>query len=289
MLRAAESGHCNAQQRVGMLHREGAGVDADSKAAFRWSLQAAEQGSMNAQRSVAIFYKNAEGCEKDLAKSVNFYRRAAEQGDAQSQHSVGVMLKHGHGTEVDLLAACRWHHEGAAQGHVRSAINLGNMYCQGLGVPRSPKTGYMWHRIAAEAGDAAMQERLRGFADCFHFPVSTPGMHVEVFGLTSEAGQKVNGRVGVVKGAPKPERAAVVLEGSSWRVTQSPPPSGKPTCGSRAKARSPSCANEQRHPPPFLPSMYHLPVHLSASVCPLSLPRARALSLSRFLFVSRFL
>jgi TPR repeat protein len=90
MLRAAESGDCQSQVNLAVIHdnRRHAGVlpelspaasasaehDAQS---LRWWLRAANQGSAKAQAALALRYESGDGVAQDLVVALTWYRLAA--------------------------------------------------------------------------------------------------------------------------------------------------------------------------------------------------------------------
>lgn len=75
----AEAGVAEAQFNLGLLFRDGKGVDADPVVAHAWFLGAAEQGYARAQYRVASMYENGEGVEPNLILAHMWFALARDQ------------------------------------------------------------------------------------------------------------------------------------------------------------------------------------------------------------------
>ena len=90
MLHAAESGDCQSQVNLALIHDNSrdaaapAGLPADTSSAavhdaqaLRWWLRAANQGSAKAQTALALRYESGDGVALDLVKALTWFRLAA--------------------------------------------------------------------------------------------------------------------------------------------------------------------------------------------------------------------
>ena len=93
----AEQGHAGAQKNLGVIYRQGRGVQQDYAEALRWYRKAAERGNATAQFSLGLMYYEAQGVPQDYAEAAKWYRKAAEQGIALAQFSLGLMYYEGQG------------------------------------------------------------------------------------------------------------------------------------------------------------------------------------------------
>lgn len=76
----------------------------------RNALRLAEKGNMEAAELVGILYKNGQGIEKDIAKSAEWMAKAADANRPLAQHHLGVMYFRGEGVTVDPVKALMWLH-----------------------------------------------------------------------------------------------------------------------------------------------------------------------------------
>jgi len=69
---------------------------------------AAEQGHAEAQNMLGLVYALGEGVPKDDTEAVKWYRKAVEQGYAEAQFNLGVMYQYGRGVPQSDIEAYAW-------------------------------------------------------------------------------------------------------------------------------------------------------------------------------------
>lgn len=105
----AESGDVEAQVRLAAcLHSGWVGMPADKVEAAKWYRMAAEQGHPEAQNFIGLFYATGSGVPKDEVEAVKWYRKAAEQGVAMAQSSLSLAYSGGTGVTKDDFEALVW-------------------------------------------------------------------------------------------------------------------------------------------------------------------------------------
>jgi len=152
--RAAESGHAQSRNNLGLMHEQGHGVERDEAAAALWYQAAAEQGLATAQSNLARLYDLGRGVETDAEQAAIWYRRAAEQDHIGSQYRLAVMYDTGLGVPQDESKAAKWYRRAARQGHGPSQAELGAMYVEGRGVERDRDKADKWLGRASAQGFA---------------------------------------------------------------------------------------------------------------------------------------
>ncbi|BAK75884.1 Sel1 repeat-containing protein [Pseudogulbenkiania sp. NH8B] len=103
--RAAEQGHCEAQNNLGTLYQRGLGVAQDDTEAVLWYRLAAEQGEPIAQYNLATRYRLGEGVPLDLDEAVKWLKRSAGQDYPGAVADLGVAYWLGHGVAKDVIRA----------------------------------------------------------------------------------------------------------------------------------------------------------------------------------------
>ena len=76
----------------------------------------AAQGNAAAQNNLGLMYSNGAGVPQDDAEAVKWYRKAAVQGYAAAQYNLGGMYGNGEGVTQDYVQAHIWYNLAAAQG-----------------------------------------------------------------------------------------------------------------------------------------------------------------------------
>ncbi len=157
---AAKNGHTQAQNNLGFMYSEGIGVERDYTGAVKWYRMAAENGHVKAQYNLGVIYYKGQGIEQDYNEAIKWYRKAAEQGYTQSQTILGLMYSKGLGVNQSYKEAVRWYHEAAKRGYSKAQFNLGVMYSKGQGVEHDYKEAAKWYHRAAEEEHAQAQAML---------------------------------------------------------------------------------------------------------------------------------
>lgn len=117
---------CVCQARLGLLYRDGHGVEADPHAAAKW-LEA-----------------------------------AALKGDRDAAFLAGTV----HGKSFgDMLAAAKWFERAANAGHAAAAANLGTFYARGIGVKADKSVALNWFLLAAAFGHETAGHIADGLAE----------------------------------------------------------------------------------------------------------------------------
>ena len=78
--------------------------------------QAAEMGHADAQNFMGVCYYNGKGVDKNYTEAVKWYRKAAEQGDKYAQFNLGLCYQYGNGVTKNLTEAKKWYQKAADQG-----------------------------------------------------------------------------------------------------------------------------------------------------------------------------
>ena len=125
---AAEKGNAEAQDHLGALYRDGAGVPRDAKKAVALFTKAAEQGLSCAMWRVGYCYQYGSGVEEDSEMAVSWSRKSAEDGDPNAQLRLGRCYYYGEGVTRDVHTAVEWWLKAAtSQPHPHSTCKAAEM------------------------------------------------------------------------------------------------------------------------------------------------------------------
>jgi TPR repeat protein len=113
----AEQGDAFAQNNLGVMYANGAGVPMNDVEAVKWYLLAAEQDYVSAQLNLGVMYDYGEGVPENNVEAVKWYRLAAEQGDAIAQFGLGLFYANGVGVPENDVKSYVWLSVSAAQGN----------------------------------------------------------------------------------------------------------------------------------------------------------------------------
>ena len=81
-----------------------------------WYAAAAYQGSADAQCNLGVLYKEGNGVEQSAEKAFELFSKAAEQGSAEAEYWLGNAYLNGYGTEQNVLKGTEWLKKAADQG-----------------------------------------------------------------------------------------------------------------------------------------------------------------------------
>lgn len=159
--KAAQLGHADAQNHLGVDYRRGEGVPKDIEKAVYWFRKAIEQNNPKAMRNLGQLYKEGEEIPKDIKKAVELIMRAAQLGHSSAQNSLALMYEEGEGIPQNTDEAIKWYQKAADQGNKFSAYNLGRIYYDGTCVPRDLQKAREYWQKAADMGHNTAKENLK--------------------------------------------------------------------------------------------------------------------------------
>jgi uncharacterized protein len=121
---------------------------------------AVNEGNPMAQVFLGLMYKNGKGVEQNPGEAFRLFELAAKQEDADGQFNLGSLYDNGIGVVQDRKEAVKWYELSASQGFIDAQLRLGLMYQYGQGVTQSYTESEKWYRLAAKQGDADAQLML---------------------------------------------------------------------------------------------------------------------------------
>jgi TPR repeat protein len=116
LLALANKGHAKSQTLVGVMYRDGVGVEKDLRQAALWLEKAAQQGLREAENELGHLYLSTEASVHNPAKAEQWLTRAAEHGVVEAQRDLGLLYMRGDLVGVDHEKAVIWLRRAAAQG-----------------------------------------------------------------------------------------------------------------------------------------------------------------------------
>lgn len=155
--KAATQGYAPAQFFLAEMYGNGMGVSQDYTLAVTWYSKAAEQGFVNAEFVLGVMYHDGQGVSQDYGKAMELLSQAADLDNAQAQFCIGEMYLFGQGVPVDYGKALQWLRKAAEEGIVPAQNELGAMYSSGKGVQVDLAEAATWYRKAAERGSGDAQ------------------------------------------------------------------------------------------------------------------------------------
>ena len=176
---AANLGHAEAQNQLGLCFAKGEGVKQDDAEAIKWFRKAAEQGFAESQYILGCaYYSGKGGLPIDLEEAAEWLGKAAKQGNTDAQElydsmkkivelfgpakkgdtdamfELGVFFYNGDGVKENKTEAVKWFKKAAEKGDATAMYNLFVCYANGYGVEQDMQEAIRWCIKAGDHGDA---------------------------------------------------------------------------------------------------------------------------------------
>jgi len=104
----AEQGHPGAQRELGLLYRQGRGVEKDPKLAVNWITLSAEAGDSRSQLILGGLYMSGDELPLDGEKAIKWLTLAAEQGERRAPMALSLLYGFGHAVKRNELYSQMW-------------------------------------------------------------------------------------------------------------------------------------------------------------------------------------
>ena len=141
----AQKGNADAQYNIGLLYRNGYGVEQNDREALIWFTQAAKQGLLDAQYNTGLMYIEGRGVAISKADAFSWWELAASRGHAASQHNLAVLYAYGIAAPIDTQKALDLWQKSAAQAYEPARQALFQAYSEGLfGLKPDPEIAKQW-------------------------------------------------------------------------------------------------------------------------------------------------
>jgi TPR repeat protein/serine/threonine protein kinase len=165
--KAADSGHREAQFRLGWILMKGEAGTANPDEAVKWYAKAADQGHLMAKNNLGYAYERGDGVTRDLNRAFSLYDEAARGGIGLAMFNLSSCYEHGKGTTADLEKAVTWCQKssdagyGPADAHLPTLWTaLGEAYFIGRGREKNVARALEWARKGADKGNRDAQYRV---------------------------------------------------------------------------------------------------------------------------------
>lgn len=149
--KSANSGNSVASYYLGVMQRDGKGMDKSVRKSCEWFLKAAEGGYSDARLAVSLCYTTENGLGKDDREAFKWAKKAAEgEGNMGSEDRrvlsalLGDRYFSGEGTLVDYAKAAGWYEKAAELGDRRAQGILAFQYFSGRGVLIDKERAKYW-------------------------------------------------------------------------------------------------------------------------------------------------
>ena len=148
---AAAHNHPGALYNLGVISIESQAAP-DFAAAVTFFRRAADAGSADAAYSLGILYRQGRGVERDDRQAVSWFKRAADEGNIFALVEYGIMAFNGAGMTADESIAARAFLKAAQKNNPVAQNRAARLLVAGRGITADPVEGLKWHVLARSAG-----------------------------------------------------------------------------------------------------------------------------------------
>lgn len=128
---AAEKYFPRAMQKLGMLYREGRGVEKDPRQASRWFYLCTRQGNAQCAFFAGVMLEDGEGSPADPQAAVRLYQYASNEGHTGAMSRLALMYLDGSAVTADIPRGLQLLKQAAEQGNQVASYYLGVLYFEG--------------------------------------------------------------------------------------------------------------------------------------------------------------
>lgn len=132
----------------------------DSKAALKNLGEASRRGNHEAQYRIGLMYRDGVGLNANPTEAAYWFRKAGSNGHAAAQYEIARCFETGEGVLADRRVAAEWYWRSAQQGYAPACFRMGCIYRDGTGMDTDLRKAEKYMKTAAEAGVEGAGEAL---------------------------------------------------------------------------------------------------------------------------------
>ena len=148
----------NAAYEIGDMFYKGIGVKQDFEEALKWFNLSVD--NPKSKHIIGNMYYNGNVVDQSFQEAVKWYAAAANQNYSESQYALALCFKKGVGVEQNFEEAARLFLAAANQEHIESQYEIGKCFIEKLGVEYNIESSINWFILAANQGHIESQYQL---------------------------------------------------------------------------------------------------------------------------------
>ena len=158
---SAEKENMLAMQNIGDMYRYGLGVDKDYSEAYSWYLKSMEAGNMELTDDLDYLYRNDLVFPEFVSEAFERLQIQAKSGNIAAKTLLGTIYRKGiNGISINHKKSLKYYLEAASGGNSVAMYNLGLMYQNGLGIDKNFNSAIEWYSKAADKGNSDAMYKL---------------------------------------------------------------------------------------------------------------------------------
>ena len=132
----------------------------DYKTAFYYLSLFAANGDARANYNLGVMYREGLGVDQDDVEALTYFIAAAEDGHMLGNYAVGLAFLRGRGSDIDAEAALIYLEEATLLGHALSPLKMGQVYFEGKQIEKDVVTAHFWWSVARDRNAPGATEHL---------------------------------------------------------------------------------------------------------------------------------
>ena len=137
----------------------------DYKTAVYYLSFFASNGDARSQYNIGIIYRDGLGVEKNSSAALAWFLLAAEQKHLLANYAVGLLLRDGPVDVQQPERAVYYLKEAGFLGHALAPLEIGNMYFSGNHVQKDRALAFVWWSLSAERNAPGAQANIAALTD----------------------------------------------------------------------------------------------------------------------------
>ncbi len=136
----------------------------DYKTALYFLSLFAANGDARANYNLGIMYREGLGVDQDDIEALTHFIAAAEDGHMLGNYTVGLAFLRGRGSDVDGEAALSYLKEATLLGHALSPVEMGRIYFEGRLTKKDVVAAHFWWSVARDRNAPGATEYLHSLS-----------------------------------------------------------------------------------------------------------------------------
>lgn len=162
-LKGSEKGEGGCTKNLGLVYKNGDGVERDPSKALAYFEKAAEQGNVDSLEQLGLAYCNGGIAMHDEKKAAEYFERAYNSGSVDGAYLLGLLLETGEQTEHDLARALELYLFAAEKGNTNAMTKVGYFLHEGIGAEKDIDKSIQWLEKAKAGGNQSAEKFLNIF------------------------------------------------------------------------------------------------------------------------------
>ena len=154
----AKKNNPNALNALGVMYKDGIGVEKNYERAAKYFYLAHKNGSNEGTCNLALAFRAGNGVKKSYETAFNLFDEAAQRGYGRGYYLAGDMTYKGFGTEQDYNKAMEYFEAGAKKGNKNCLFMLGVASVEGHGKKHDIAQGEHYFHQALKRGHTWVED-----------------------------------------------------------------------------------------------------------------------------------